>query len=110
MKVIKQTVELAQLTPLTGTEQPTINALAEAHSCARFPSKGTVVSVMASARETLHEQKKLRPFPVLVFVWACVIACVCVCVGMYVCGYVRVCVRACLCTCVCTSVCVYESE
>ena len=70
----------AQLTPLTGTEQPTINALADTHSCARVTSQGTVASVMASARATLHEQRKMRPLPVLVFVWACVFACVCVCV------------------------------
>ena len=58
-------MELAQVTPLTGTEQPTINALADAHSGARVTSRGTVASVMASARATLHEQGNLRPLPVL---------------------------------------------
>ena len=64
--VIRQKLELAQLTPLTGTEQPTISALADAHSGARVTSQGTCASVMASARATLHEQRNLKPLPVLV--------------------------------------------
>ena len=65
-------------------------------SCARMTSQDTVASVMASGRATLHEQRKLRPLPVLVFVWACVLVCECVCVRVCACVCVRVCVRACL--------------
>ena len=65
--MIRQKVELVQLTPLMGTEQPTINALADAlNSGITVTSQGTGASVMASARATLHEQRNLRRLPVLV--------------------------------------------
>ena len=65
MKVIRQKEEPALQTPLTGTEQPTINILADAHSGAMVTLQGTVASVMASARVTLKEKKNLRHLPVL---------------------------------------------
>ena len=44
VKVIRQKVELAQITLLTRTEQRTINTLAVAHSGARVTTEGTVAS------------------------------------------------------------------
>ena len=99
--------ELAQLTPLTGTEQSTINALADAHSGTKVTSQGTVASVMALARKTLHEQRKLRPLPVLVLVRVCVFVCACVCVC--VCACVFACVSAFVLACVRVHVCLYVS-
>ena len=78
VKVIRQKVELAQLTPVTGTEQPTINARADAHSGSRVTSQGKVASVMASTQATLHEQRKLSPLCLFWRVCLCVGECVCV--------------------------------